>query len=154
MELSNERCWVEINLKTIIDNYLIYPKQLKSNQKIMAVVKADAYGHGDQEVAAVLEQVGCKHFAVSNINEALQLCEAHVGGEILILGYTPPSFFNELYVNGITQAVLSEEYADLLAKNENHIKCQFAIDTGMNRIGLDADDPEVCGDHQKVFKKT
>lgn len=153
MDFSNGRCWVEINLKTIIDNYLIYKKQLKSNQEIMAVVKADAYGHGDQKVATALEQVGCKHFAVSNIHEASQLCEAHVDGEILILGYTPPSSFNELYVKGITQAVLSEEYADLLAQNGNHIKCQFAIDTGMNRIGLDANDPKKCAEVIREYSK-
>lgn len=144
MEALRGRCWVEIDLNIIKNNYLIYLNSLKPDQRIMAVVKADAYGHGDKEVAKVLQEIGCRDFAVSNINEAFNLCEIPVNGQILILGYTPPYFFNALYVNDITQAVLSEEYAELLAKNKNQIKCQFAIDSGMNRIGLDADNPNEC----------
>ena len=59
MEKSKDRCWVEINLETIKENYTEYSKQLQHGQRIMAVVKADAYGHGDKEVAAVLQDVGC-----------------------------------------------------------------------------------------------
>lgn len=139
------RCWTEINLNTIKRNYLVYKEQLKPNQQLMAVIKADAYGHGDKEVAAALQDVGCLRYAVSNIQEAFHICEQHLNGQILILGYTPPYYLSAVYANDFTQAVLSEEYADLLLENKNHIKCQFAIDTGMNRIGLDADDPKECG---------
>lgn len=55
----------------------------------MAVIKADAYGHGDIEIAKVFQSEGVKLFAVSNIEEAIGLRKANIQGEILILGYTP-----------------------------------------------------------------
>lgn len=154
MEKAKGRCWVEINLNTIKENYRIYSNQLKPGQKIMAVIKADAYGHGDKKVAAALQEVGCLYYAVSNVQEALHICEQHLNGQILILGYTPPYYLSAVYANDFTQAVLSEEYAELLLENKNNIKCQFAIDTGMNRIGLDADDPKECARIIKKFAAT
>ena len=67
-----------------------------------------------------------------------------ITGDILILGYTPIEKISILEENDITQAILSEEYADLLLRHHCKAKCQFALDTGMNRIGLDADDPQKC----------
>jgi alanine racemase len=110
----------------------------------MAVVKADAYGHGDRIVAKFLSDNGICNFAVSNIDEALHIREAGAEGQILILGYTPVDRAEELVKYDITQALLSEEYAEELLSTGKNIKCQFAIDTGMRRIGLDADDPENC----------
>lgn len=144
------RSWTEISLETIKNNYRIYKENLPEGTDIMAVVKADAYGHGDQKVAKIMQELGCRHFAVSNIHEALRLCEAHIQGKILILGYTPPYYMNAVYVNDITQAIPSEEYAQELLKNGNPIRCHFAIDTGMNRIGLNADDPEHC---ERIIRK-
>lgn len=145
MSDTKRRCWVEINLGIIKENYNFFCGLLKPGQHIMAVVKADAYGHGDKETAKALSECGCGHFAVSNIQEALNIRQmVDYDAEILILGYTPPDFFNDLYKHNITQTILSEEYAGLLAANGKRIKCQFAIDSGMNRIGLDADFPEKC----------
>lgn len=142
------RSWVEIDLNQIRENYRIYKAQLPRDKKIMAVVKADAYGHGDKEVALCLQEEGCGNFAVSNINEAAGLRDAGVKGQILILGYTPVDCAEILYEKNITQALVSEEYAAALLKEQEKLpgklKAQFALDTGMNRIGLDADDPEEC----------
>ena len=102
----------------------------------MAVVKADAYGHGDVEIASTLQDVGIENFAVSNIDEAIRLREAGIKGQVLILGYTAIKRAKELYDYDITQVLISEEYAERLANMSYPIKCQFAIDTGMNRIGL------------------
>lgn len=145
MRNLEKRCWTEISLDIIKKNYRIYKEQIWPDQEIMAVVKADAYGHGDEKVAAALQEAGCLRYAVSNIQEAFHICKQHLNGQILILGYTPPSYLPAVYTNGFTQAILSEEYAKILAENKNHIKCQFAIDTGTNRIGLDADNPKECG---------
>ena len=141
---TQRRCWTEVNLDTIKRNYLVYKEQMKPDQQLMAVIKADAYGHGDKEVAAVLQDVGCLRYAVSNIQEAFNIRKQHLDGQILILGYTPPYYLSAVYMNDFTQAVLSEEYAELLLASKCNIKCQFAIDTGMNRIGLDADNPKDC----------
>ena len=147
--MSNEglyrRSWVEINLLQLIQNLNAYMSVLPSNSSIMAVVKANAYGHGDTIVAKHLEKVGISLFAVSNIGEAIALRQAGINGEILVLGYTSISdaFLLEQY--DITQALISEEYAEKLSKVSSvDLKCQFAIDTGMNRIGLNANDVEYC----------
>lgn len=136
------RSWVEIDIGTIVENYQIYKLEIGNIYDIMAVVKADAYGHGDNMVAQALQKVGCSSFAVSNIEEAINFRNGGIKGQILVLGYTPISAFKDLIEYDITQAILSEEYAQSLAGKG--IKAQFAIDTGMNRIGLDADDVQHC----------
>lgn len=136
------RSWVEIDLDVIKTNYKIYQSYIDPKQSVMAVVKADAYGHGAVRVAKALQSIGCKFFAVSNIEEAIELREAGIAGEILVLGYTPITSANDLRAYDITQALLSENYTERMAAKG--IKAQFAIDTGMNRIGLDADDSHNC----------
>ena len=107
----------------------------------MAVVKADAYGHGDRRVAAFLQSRGVTHFAVSNIDEAVHLREAGVTGQILLLGYTPVELAGEVVARDLSQTLLSEEDAAAWAATGLPVRCQFAVDTGMRRIGLDAGDP-------------
>lgn len=139
-----KRSWIEINLTQLRKNYLEYKKSLKTDAEIMAVIKADAYGHGDVQVARLLSECGVHLFAVSNIDEAVGLREAGIQGEILILGYTSVFYAKTLWYHDLTQAIVSEEYAKVLAETGLKIKCQFAIDTGMNRIGLDGDNAEEC----------
>ena len=113
----------------------------------MAVVKADAYGHGDKKVALALREMGVKWYAVSNLDEAIVLRQANISGEILILGYTPVSRASELLDYDITQTLISEQYAKALSECTTHrIKAQFAIDTGMNRIGIQGSDPTRCAE--------
>ncbi len=147
--MVGKRSWVEINLEQLKRNYEIYKSFQPEGREIMAVVKADAYGHGDKEVAASLDAMGVKHFAVSNIDEALHV-RSVTNGEIIILGYTPIDMAEKLVENNITQALLSEEYAEQLLSTGLPIKCQFAIDTGMRRIGLNADDIDEC---ERVIRK-
>lgn len=138
------RSWIEINLSQIRENYLIYKRSLRHDAEIMAVVKSDAYGHGDVQIARMLSGIGVSMFAVSNIDEAVGLREAGINGEILILGYTSPRYARTLVEYGLTQAIVSDEYAKQLVESGNKVKCQVAIDTGMNRIGIDGDDAENC----------
>lgn len=141
---KEKRSWVEISINQIIENYRIYKGQCVPGTEIMAVIKADAYGHGDVKVATALENEGVHLFAVSNIDEAVGLRKSGIKGEILILGYTSPTLADKLFEYDIIQTLVSEEYADELAKQNIKVKCQFAIDTGMNRIGLDSDNPDEC----------
>lgn len=117
---------------------------LKRDVEIMAVIKADAYGHGDVQVARMLSDLGVHLFAVSNIDEAVGLRKAGINGEILILGYSSPAYAQTLYDLNLTQTLVSEVYAAQLANTGLPVKCQFAIDTGMNRIGINANDLEHC----------
>ena len=139
-----KRCWVEVDLGVLVGNLKAYGKSLQSPHEIMAVVKANAYGHGDVEVSKTLQQNGIHHFAVSNIEEAIRLREAGITGQILILGYTPCDQAKRLVEYDITQAIVDEQYATELRKCGHRVKVQAALDTGMNRIGLDAENPDEC----------
>ena len=141
---ETRRSWVEIDLGRIASNYQIYRSHIPDGCAITAVVKADAYGHGDVAVSGMLQNLGVRSFAVSNIDEARVLRQNGIEGEILILGYTPAEDAEELIKYDITQALLSEEYAESLLSCGKKLKCQFAIDSGMNRIGLSSKDPCEC----------
>lgn len=144
------RSWIEIGLDQIKQNYFIYKNSLQLDTEIMAVIKADAYGHGDAHIARWLSEQGCRLFAVSNIDEAVGLRNAGIKGEILILGYTSPKYAKTLSYLDLSQAIVSEEYAEALSQTGQRVKCQFAIDTGMNRIGLDGDNTSSC---EEIIRK-
>ncbi len=144
MLVTDKRCWAEINLAQIVDNYRIYKNNLPAQTKEMAVVKANAYGHGDIEIAEILQKEGVNDFAVATLDEAVKLRTSGIKGQIFVLGYTPITQAQSLIEYDITQAVVDENHAKMLSKFGNRIKAVFALDTGMNRIGLDADNPDLC----------
>lgn len=144
MDKILKRSWVEIDIAQIKKNYCIYKSRLPGEMDVMAVIKADAYGHGDVEIAEALMHEGVKHWAVSNVNEACKLRKSGCQGQILVLGYTPIEQLELIEAYDITQALISEEYAQAVLSTGIRIKCQFAIDTGMKRIGLDAVDADEC----------
>lgn len=139
-----KRSWAEVNLRLIENNYKAYKSLLSPTGKIIAVVKADAYGHGDVEVCHALARQGANCFAVSNIDEAIRLRINGIVGEIIVLGYTPKDNFSDLEKYDVTQTLIDEKYAQMLFDSGIDVKCQFAIDTGMNRIGIDADNLKHC----------
>ena len=149
-----QRSWIEIDLDQIKKNYLTYKNNLNKEVDIMAVIKADAYGHGDAHIAKWLSEQGCHMFAVSNIDEAVGLRNAGISGEILILGYTSPKYAKTLVYLDLSQTIVSEEYAEALSRTGYKVKCQFAIDTGMNRIGIDGDDAEFCSNVIHNYSRT
>lgn len=142
--IEEYRSWVEIDLEQLRNNYISCKKSIDPQMGIIAVIKANAYGHGDIKIAKTLEECGVSFFAVSNINEAIRLRTAGIQGEILILGYTSPSYCNLLYELNVTQAIVSKQHAEAIYNTGYKIKCHFAIDTGMNRIGLQGDNPLDC----------
>ena len=118
---------------------------------VMAVVKADAYGHGAVQVARLL-QGKCAFFGVSSILEAMELRQAGLDAPILILGHTPVSAFPALVKLDIRPTIF--HYEDAVALSEE-AQCQgktapfhFAVDTGMSRIGFQATEEEaaVCAE--------
>mgnify|MGYP003290120873 CR=1 FL=1 len=148
-----KRSWVEIDQNILKNNCRIYKRITDKNQRIMAVIKADAYGHGDISVAKALFEEGITDFAVSNIDEACRLRELGINGEILILGYTPIDLLPQVVKYNIMQTIISEEYAEEVCKSNVDIKCQIALDTGMNRIGLNADDVDYCIEIIRKYSK-
>lgn len=157
-----KRSWVEVDLSVLKNNYAVYAAELGEGKEVMAVVKADAYGHGAPQVALALQAVGCRNFAVSNVEEAMEIRRAGIRGQILILGYTPIAALGSVLDHDLTQAVFSEEYArraaEFLGDDSRKMKVHFVLDTGMNRIGLSAKRPEACEkvirDYRKVFDVT
>jgi alanine racemase len=108
----------------------------------MAVVKADAYGHGAPAVARLLAEAGADYFGVSCLEEALQLRAADISVPVLILGYTSPDMAELLVRQDITQTVISADHARQLSAAANSggfkIKTHIKIDTGMARLGYNA----------------
>ena len=139
-----KRSWVEIDLSQLEKNYYTYRSILSDNCRIMAVVKADAYGHGDCQIAKRLSALGVTDFAVASVDEAYKLRECGIEGEILVLGYTPVEYASVLFEKDLVQTIISEQYAEELCKINLPIKCNIALDTGMNRIGLHAENISEC----------
>lgn len=141
-----KRTWAEIDLERIRHNYSLVREKVDPSVKLMCIVKADAYGHGVQNVALEHQRIGADWFGVSNLHEALQLRNYGITRPILILGYTPPERAAELSAFGISQAVFSEDYAAELSqfaqKNGSPVKCHIKLDTGMSRLGFGCHDME------------
>lgn len=150
------KTWAEISLSALKHNIEVF-RALCPNCDIMAVVKANAYGHTSDAVCSVLakEESGVSCFAVSNLNEAIELRRENVKLPILILGYTPVDAIDLLYENDIIQTVFSSEYASALnnaAKEKGiKIKVHIKLDTGMGRIGFDCRNDNLCGVNEAVL---
>ena len=139
------RAWAEIDLNALTHNVQTVQKLLPAQTQYMAVVKANAYGHGDEAICRKLWELGVRWFAVSNLEEALSVRQFCPYGEIFILGYTPPEFAPELARNNIIQGVLSMEYARQLQHFAHQpVRCHIKLDTGMGRIGFRGDSPRRC----------
>ena len=142
-----KRTWAEIDVDALIHNFNIIKNT--ANSPICAVVKANAYGHGVNIVAPLLQDAGADYFAVSNVEEAVELRELGIVKPILILGYTPCEFASELQKHDISQCVYSLDYAKELsneaAKQNLNIKVHLKLDTGMSRIGFDCRDDKLNG---------
>ena len=148
MKTFYKRTWAEIDLDALHFNLKQIRGALGAETEVMAVVKADAYGHGDRMIAQTLEQSGVSAFAVSNINEAISLRRHGVHGKLLILGYTPPEAASDLADYRISQTVFSSEYARQLnaacVADGVTVNCHIKLDTGMSRIGFCTSDAETA----------
>ncbi len=144
--------WAEIDLNALEYNLKQILKLVPEN-KIMGVVKANAYGHGAAEVTDLLLSFGIKRFAVSNVFEALDLRSKQKDGEILILGFCDFSAVSELAKNNITVCVFDLDYARNLnsAAKESGVtlNCHLKINSGMNRLGFAGDDLDLLKSQTK-----
>lgn len=149
MEDILKRTWVEINLDAVEHNYREIKKRLMPRTKMCCVVKADAYGHGAEQLAREYERLGADWFAVSNLEEAQQIRNAGLKLPILILGYTPPELAGELSRLNISQTLIGETYSAELSSEAKKagvtVKVHVSLDTGMSRIGFLYQNPERDG---------
>ena len=148
-----KRTWAEINLDALEHNIREIRKITNPNAQIMAVVKADAYGHGVEKCAEVLLKNGADRFAVATLNEAIELRRLFSDVPILILGSSLESEADELVKNDITPNVYLTEFAKALSESalklKKPVKVHIKLDTGMSRIGFPIHD----GDNSDVIEE-
>ena len=134
------RAWREIDLDALAHNAGALQRALAPGCRLMAVVKADAYGHGAVPVARRLRREGVRAFAVATLEEGVALRRHGIGGEILVLGYTSPAQARRLARWRLTQAVVDEAHGRALAAQGVKLRVHLALDTGMHRLGVPAED--------------
>ena len=134
------RTWAEIDLDALAQNFREVRKAADPKAMVCCVVKADAYGHGAVRVAREFASLGADWFAVSNLEEALQLRQAGIETPVLVLGYTPADKAGTLSRENISQCVYSLEYARDLSRFAQEagvkVNIHLKIDTGMSRLGF------------------
>jgi len=134
------RAWKEIDLDALCHNAEVLRSRLAPGCELMAVVKADGYGHGAAALARRLQKDGVNAFAVACLTEGIALRRAGVRGTILILGYTPAEEAPLLRRWRLTQAVADEAHGEALNAAGTPVRVHLAVDTGMRRLGVPAED--------------
>ena len=151
-----ERTWAEINLDTLKLNMKNIRKITDPKAKIMAIVKADAYGHGYLECCHALLEGGADSFAVATISEAKQLRRNKIDNPVLILGVTFPEDAEEIVENDIMATVCSVDYAECLSKAaeklQKKVKVHIKVDTGMSRLGFLTENEETVEEIVRISK--
>ena len=145
MRNDHHSSWLEVDLGAIRNN--VREMQLITQRPVMAVVKANAYGHGMEAVSRVVVEAGAAWCGVARIEEALELRRSGLGCPILVLGYTPPERVNDALFGDISltvdQANVAAAYAQASAAAHAVLKCHIKVDTGMSRLGIAV---EECGE--------
>ena len=137
---DKDRAYLEIDLKNLEHNVKVLKNAMPPHCELMAVAKAECYGHGMYGTTVYLNQIGVSAFAVATIDEGIRLRKYGISGEILILGYTSPMRAKELCKYKLTQTLIDYEYSLLLDEQGYKVTAHIKVDTGMHRLGFDADD--------------
>lgn len=138
--LSARPAWAEVSLDHIAHNIGLFRKQIGPVTRVMAVIKADGYGHGARKVAATALEAGASCLAVAFVAEAVDLRQAGIKAPIQILGYTDPSLFAKLISYNLTPTLFGLDTAEQLARqaldHNVELPVHIKVDTGMGRVGL------------------
>lgn len=149
--MENSLIWAEVDLNAIKHNVSQLRNICNPQAKLMAVVKADGYGHGAEKVATAALAGGAESLGVARIDEAIALRKAGVYAPIQVLGYTPASLAEDLIQYDLIQTVFSCQSASALSQTGvalgKKIRIHIKVDTGMGRLGLVTDCAEIsCSD--------
>lgn len=130
----------EINLDNLQHNFLEIKNFVDKNTKIMAIVKANSYGHGSIECSKVFIENGVDYLGVSTLSEGIELRKSGITSKILLLNYTPKDNFDKLLQYDLIQSVYNFEDAKALSamalKMNKNALIHINIDTGMTRLGF------------------
>jgi alanine racemase len=132
--------WMEVDLGAIAGN-LARLREIAAPAGVMAVLKADAYGHGAVRVARTAVQHGAAMLGVAVLSEAAALRERGIGAPILVLGYTPAWQAREVVRQDVASALYSRDVAQALSRAALALarpaaRVHIKVDTGMHRLGL------------------
>ena len=135
--LDTDRSWIEINTKNLEYNINQIKKIIHKNINIIAVVKANAYGHDSKIITEKLQEIGITDFAVATLPEALELRKNNINGDILVLGYTGTKELQKAIDNNITQTIIDNEYSKSILKEklQGKLKCHVKINTSLKIEG-------------------
>jgi len=138
MELALRPTWAEINLDNLAHNVGEFRRLIGPRVALMAVVKADAYGHGAVEVAGAALASGADWLGVAVVEEAVQLRQAGLQAPILVLGYIPPEQAGAVLDYDLSQALFNLELARALSREASRrgkkARVHLKVDTGMGRV--------------------
>lgn len=130
----------EINLDNLKYNIGVLRQELGPDVEPMAIIKADAYGHGAVMMMGYMMKYGLRYFGVASLNEALELRRAHKDGEILVLGLSPDHLLHYGAENNIIQTICSMRQAKRLSEDCGRLgitgRIKIKVDTGMHRLGF------------------
>ncbi len=137
------RTWCEVDLKAIRQNIINVREKAGNSPKVMAVIKADGYGHGAVEIGKYIYNEA-DYFGVATIEEAVELRKGKIDKPILVLGYTSPSLYEWNLKYNVEQTIYFREAAVKISeeavKAGKTAKIHIALDTGMTRIGISPDE--------------
>ncbi len=141
MQVMYRPTHAEIDLDALRSNFEELRRKQPKDMKMLACVKANAYGHGAVPVAKELEQIGVDYLSVAFLDEALELRKAGIQLPILVLGYTPPHGVRTAWEHDVTLNVFSNEVLEAIealnpAEFPHKLKVHIKIDSGMGRVGL------------------
>ena len=132
--------WLEINLTTITNNIHYLRHCIGQECLLMAVIKANAYGHGATRIAQTALDAGADYLAVATLSEALELRSSNVQAPILVLGYTPLCHVLDANRAGVTLTVydleLVQALEDAAGQSGQRASVHIKVNTGMNRLGI------------------
>lgn len=136
--------WVEVNLDYLTQNIKKFTEYLPKDKKLLAVVKADAYGHGVSMMLPTILSCNIDMLGVASIDEALDLRTAGAECDILVLGAPPVWAFESAIQNNISISIFNDEHLEaakqIYKRTGIPIKAHLKVDTGMNRIGIRAEE--------------
>lgn len=143
MEEKIRAAWVEIDTKMALRNFEQIKKRVRENgkdTKVCAVVKANSYGMGSVELSKLYAENGADMLAVAILSEAFEIRDKIKDIDILVMGYTPDSLFEDAVPNNITLTIYTYEQAynlnEVAKRLDKTAKIHIKIETGMNRLGF------------------
>lgn len=147
------RCWAEIDLDKLLDNYRNAQSEIVNGARIIPVLKANAYGMGALPVARALASAGASLFAVAAFREAMEL-KAGLKADVLVMGMTGDAELWEAVDNGVIVTLFGVHQARLLSeaaqKLQKPARVHLKIDTGLHRLGFAPD--EAVGQIQEIAR--